>query len=178
MRHKRYILSWVAGVAVAMNAAAAPGYLPVVGPSPLRFEEPKLPPKTNTVLPPLPATQVQTATNLPPENSSIPTPFPEQPLTVPSNASAPPVVIVIQTNAPAPPAPELIPLAPQMFMPYFTRNFGSNGGAVSVPLTFLPPAPLGPPPSSTASYEVTPANPPPPAATPKVAPHSTPGTKP
>ena len=179
VRHKRYILSWVAGVAVAMNAAAAPGYLPVVGPSPLRFEVPKSPPKTNTVLPPLPTVEVLTGTNLPPENGAALTPFPDPPASVSSNASALSLVIVIQTNAPALPAPELLPLAPQMFMPYFTRNVGTNGGAVAVPLTFLPPAPLGPPPSSTASYEVTPANPTtPPAAAPKVTPHSAPGTKP
>jgi len=172
-------LSWLAGVVVALNAAAAPGYLPVVGPSPLRFEEPKSPPKAHLILPPLPMVEVQTGTNLPPENGSAFTPWPEQPPSVSSNASAPLLVIVMQTNAPALAAPELLPLAPQMFMPYFTRNVGTNGAAVSVPLTFLPPAPLGPPPSSTARYEVTPANPTTPAAAaPKATPHSAPGTKP
>jgi hypothetical protein len=173
------MLSWLAGFVVAMNAAAAPGYLPIVGPSPLRFEEPKSPPKTNTVLPPLPTVEVQTGTNLPPENGAALTPLPEPPPSSSSNAGAPPMFIVIQTNAPALPAPELIPLAPQMFMPYFTRHVGTNGAAVAVPLTFLPPAPLGPPPSSTASYEVTPASSPnPAAAAPKVAPHPATGGKP
>lgn len=177
MPNKRNILSWLAGVAMAWNAAAAPGYLPVVGPSALRFEEPKPPPKARLVLPPLAPTETEARTNLPAANSSAITPANPQPvpgdLYIISSNGTPP------TNAPALVGPELLPLSPQMFLPYFTRNVGTNGASVSVPLTFLPPAPLGPPPSSTASYEVTPANPPtPPAAAPKASPHPAPGTKP
>lgn len=180
MRHKRNILSWLAGVTVALNAAAAPGYLPVVGPSALRFEEPKPPPTVRFELPPL----AQGETNLPTADSAAatltnPPPILEDPSTTSSHAGAPLIVIAGATNATALPAPELLALSPQMFMPYFTRNVGTNGGVVSVPLTFLPPAPLGPPPSSTASYEVTPANAPvPPAAVPKAAPNPAPGIKP
>lgn len=180
MRHKRNILSWLAGVIVALNAAAAPGYLPVVGPSALRFEEPKPPPKVLFELPPLALAE----TNLPTADSSAasptnPPPLPGDPSTISSHAGSPLIVIASATNAPALAAPELLPLSPQMFMPYFTRNVGTNGGAVAVPLTFLPPAPLGPPPSSSASYQVTPAGAPAPAAAaPKAAPNPAPGIKP
>ena len=165
---------------VALNAAAAPGYLPVVGPSALRFEEPKPPPKVRFELPPL----AQGETNLPTADSAAATltnlpPILEDPSTTSGHAGTPLIVIAGATNATALPAPELLPLSPQMFMPYFTRNVGTNGAVVSVPLTFLPPAPLGPPPSSTASYEVTTANAPaPPAAAPKAAPNPAPGIKP
>ena len=182
--HKRNILSWLAGVAVAWNAAAAPGYLPVVGPSALRFEEPKPSPKVRPVLPPLAPADTQTGTNLPGADIAVvtqtnPTPVPDDPSALSSNGATPLIVIASPTNAPARPAPELLPLSPQMFLPYFSRNVGTNGATVAVPLTFLPPAPLGPPPSSTASYEVTPGNAPnPPAAAPKAAPNPAPVAKP
>ena len=182
--HKRNILSWLAGVAVAWNAAAAPGYLPVVGPSALRFEEPKPPPKVRSVLPPLAPADAQTGTNLPSADITAVAPtnpplVPVDPSNLSSHGGTPLIVIASPTNAPALPAPELLPLSPQMFLPYFSRNVGTNGATVAVPLTFLPPAPLGPPPSSTASYEVTPANSPnPPAAAPKAAPQPAPGAKP
>ena len=184
MRHKRNILSWLTGVAVAWNAAAAPGYLPVVGPSALRFEEPKPPPNARLVLPPLAPADAQTGTNLPSADLATVTPTNPLPVAViPSALSthegASLILIASPTNVSTRTAPELLPLSPQMFLPYFSRNVGTNGATVAVPLTFLPPAPLGPPPSSTASYEVTPANSPnPPAAVPKAAPHSAPGTKP
>ena len=126
----------------------------------------------------------QAETNLPTADGfsvslTNPPPVPGDPSTISSHAGTPLIVIASATNAPALAAPELLPLSPQMLMPYFTRNLGTNGGVVSVPLTFLPPAPLGPPPSSTASYQVTSANAPtPPPAAPKAAPNPAPGIKP
>lgn len=180
MPHKRIIYGWLAVLVVALNAAgaSAPGYLPVVGPPELRFEEPAAP-KLRPVLPPM----VMLGTNPPPTNNVAVT-TPDSPTTIESpgiissNGIAPVVVVVQVTNEPPVLLVEPVPLSPQMFMPYFTRGVGTNGSAVSVPMTFLPPAPLGPPPSSTVSYEVTPANPPAaPAGAPKAAPHPEPGIK-
>lgn len=165
---------------VSLNAAAAPGYLPVVGPSALRFEEPTPPPRVIFELPPL----AQAETNLPTADRSAasltnPPPVHGDSSAISSHAGTPLIGIISATNASALAAPELLPLSPQMFMPYFTRHVGTNGGAVAVPLTFLPPAPLGPPPSSSASYQVTSADAPTlPAVAPKAASNPAPGIKP
>jgi hypothetical protein len=43
-------------------------------------------------------------------------------------------------------------------MRYFTGDVGTNGAGVSVvsPVGFVPPLPIGPPPSSSATFQTTP----------------------
>ena len=141
----------------AYQAAAAPGYLPLVGPPALRFEDPASLASIRQILP---AVQHAAVPTNPPSatNDSVATSAAETQVPATNTPTAPVVVAAQTTNEPTwTPPVEPMPLYPQMFLPYFARSAGTNGAAISVPLTFLPPAPLGPPPSSSTTYEVTPA---------------------
>ena len=150
-----------------LRSAYGGDYLPAVGPPPLRFGPPSTAVPARFLLPLFEAPATETTPALvEPTNSASATP-----LTLPAPVTnAPPAVsqaetsvvpiipVVWPTNTLAFPAPEP-PLAPQMFLHYFTRGTGTNGagGSVFMPLNFLPPLPLGPLPSSSVTYEVTPA---------------------
>jgi hypothetical protein len=145
-------------------------YLPVVGPPPLRFEALPSPSTVRFDLPPLESAPATVATNKVAVVVAKTNP-PPAPLEVvappPTPAPAvPPAESPAETAAISPPKASIAPFAtpdaplyyPQMFLQYFTHGAGTNtpGASVVVPMSFLPPVPLVPP-SSSATYEVTPA---------------------
>lgn len=155
MRH------WVAVGAVlagfAAGVAAAPGYLPVVGPVPLRFR-PAIQPETNMVRIPLPPP------NLPPPAPEIPPAPPAATNTVaqktppaasPPAAPAPATVSSNQANAEGTFSPAEPLISPQMLMRYFNKSTNGASGGIMAPVNFAPPAAVSPP-SSTATYSTDP----------------------
>ncbi len=154
--------------------AAWTGYLPALGPSPLRFQTP-VDPSFRFVLPPLPRSDAAPATvrprsqpvadrvaPLPPESlAAVDTvAVSPAPLDVPSGDAGPGAAPVIAEADPGgmpnlpPPASPPPPLTPQMLVPYFQPiRSGTNGanGMVALPLDFTPPLPLASP-ASRASY--------------------------
>jgi hypothetical protein len=132
----------------AGGVVAAPvvltGYLPEIGPAPLRFRAPKLVAAAAVVLPPLRMNDL-VATNSPvPEVTAPPPLAASEPLGpfLPANS--------VSTN-PVPPI-EVLPIvptqtiAPQMLLEFF-RDPGTNGAGVVPGGVFLPPTP-----SSSATY--------------------------
>lgn len=160
-RRFSWFVGWL-GLAVGPWAVAGPGYLPTVGPAPLRFADPVVLTAARVPLPPLEA-DARIATvppTPPPETKAIPPPVELEP--------PPPARLVPAGNtaATAPPPPDAAPpslentlFSPQMLLPYFTSS-GTNAAGVSVliPLNFQPPLPSARPPSSSATYEVVPAS--------------------
>ncbi|MGD1085882.1 MAG: hypothetical protein ABSA47_14190 [Verrucomicrobiota bacterium] len=140
---------------IAVGVLAAPAYLPVVGPVPLRFRAPA-PPVTNLVrmtLPPPdaapvsppPVAEVAAKTNAPPVAPSPAAPVPE----------ANPTAI---SNTPGPVAASAVPepmVSPQMLLRYFNRTTNGISSAITTPMEFAPPIPAGRP-SSTATYSTNP----------------------
>ncbi len=140
---------------LASGVLATPGYLPVVGPVPLRYR-PATQPATNLVYIPLP----------PPDPPSTPD-IPHAPLAPPvaadtetrKTASAAPAPSAALTNAvSSDPAGQngtssaSAPLiSPQMLLRYFNRPTNGGAGGIIAPVDFAPPAPATPP-SSTATY--------------------------
>jgi hypothetical protein len=143
------------------------GYLPTLGPSPLRFEAPP-PVVTNLAL--LAVNQ----TGLPPL-AEVLKPFTTDKLThlelVDGESSGPREYAASSTSASFPlagpiPGQALVPLpapaaepepvvSPDMLMRYFMRSTNGAAASVSVPIGFTPPPPATPP-SSTATYTVGP----------------------
>lgn len=160
----------IGGLAVALCAAAGPGYLPTVGPAPVRFETPAPLVEATVPLPPLvfieprPATDTVTAAS---PTSPAPNVTSAAPTETPTSASAessvfisplgPPEPTGVATNAPA----DTEVVAPQMLLKYFTRPAGTNSAGISVfaPVGFVPPQPLAPPSSSATFQTVPPAKP-------------------
>jgi hypothetical protein len=165
------VFGWVA------TAAAFPGYLPTVGPLPLRFATPAAPfnpALLKPLTPPAPEPKAESdrsppsqtgaaqeapvvlnpglTNGLPTVNSEMP------PLTEPPPApiaSVSPLSVLVNldtTNAP--------PVTPQMLVPFFVSRLSNstNGAGLSVvlPVGFAPPSP-SPPPSSSATYQSPPA---------------------
>jgi hypothetical protein len=127
---------------LATLASARSGYLAVVGPSPLRFQQPRPPPLAQ--LPPLPKEQPAPAVSAPPERVSPPD------VTVVSQWVAPVVAgaATTDTNEAA--------VTPGMLVETFrqrVRGDQPRETAVVLPLGFVPPAPPAKKPSSTATYE-------------------------
>jgi len=145
---------------VAISTLAADGYLPAVGPAPLRFIVP--PPalaKATFVLPPLALPPAPVVADEPPspqasiEGNPLTGALPPEPI-----LTAP--VIMPGTLTPEPRlelVPEIGSLTPQMFMQFFTGHLATNSSAVGVytPVSFVPPAPIQSP-SSSAAFETTP----------------------
>ncbi|MGZ5544579.1 MAG: hypothetical protein ACXWIU_07875 [Limisphaerales bacterium] len=121
--------------------AKPPGYLPRIGPAPLRFQPPAKPLEQTVALPPL------VMCDPPPEkhevmvNDATPVEAPVQP-------TPPPVVV-----GPAP-ARVQADFTPQMFLPFFTNHGTNQAPQVVVPFEFIPPAasPTIPAPPSKATY--------------------------
>jgi hypothetical protein len=153
----------------AVGAATSDGYLALLGPAPLRFQETP-PPALHVALPPLAMTNEVPREVSPP--AAPPVPCPAAPpadtavdpfewswlSTDPSEApgTAPAAAPDLWPAPPEPPpatAPTLI--TPQMLLEYFQPlRAGTNGPAtLSVPVQFYPPTPL-PAPSSRATYRV------------------------
>lgn len=135
---------------LAFGVSAAPGYLPVVGPVPLRFR-PAAHSETNLLIMPLPP----------------PDPTPDFPLSTPSTPSAPPATpapapstaSLPATNTPAGPDADAAATEPkistQMLLRYFSRSTNGAAGGIIAPVDFAPPA-AAVPPSSTATYSTEP----------------------
>jgi hypothetical protein len=161
----------------AAAAAAFPGYLPTVGPIPLRFATPAAP-LNPALLKPLtpPAPEPMAASDrshpsetgaaqeapvvlqpgltngLPMVNSEPPPPT--EPPPPPTVSVSPLSVLPTLDTANAP------PVTPQMLVPFFVSRFSNatNTAGVSVvlPVGFAPPSP-SPPLSSSATYQSPPA---------------------
>ena len=142
---------------LALGVSAAPGYLPAVGPVPLRFR-PTPPPAEALVQMPLP----------PPDPPS-PAPDIPSPLSAAANtatnktppAASPSSVPVIATATNGPAQPDANPsgseprISPQMLLRYFSRSTNGAAGGMMAPVDFAPPA-AATPPSSTATYSTEP----------------------
>jgi hypothetical protein len=136
-----------AALSLAAAASSGPGWLPRVGPTPLRFSPAPRPCAKQFVLPvpvpaPEPAPVVSKADKAPPASS----------------APEPPAVILQAGNSMAQPPVESSPpeavVSPQMLLKYFTKS--TNGAAsTAAPLDFTPSKAAGAPPSR-ATYETGP----------------------
>jgi hypothetical protein len=141
---------------LACGVLAAPGYLPVVGPVPLRYR-PAAQPATNLVYIPLPPPDPPSTTPdlppAPPETAAV------ADTETKTTASAAPAPSTAQTNAVwGDPAGQngassaSAPLiSPQMLLRFFNRPTNGAAGGIIAPVDFAPPAPATPP-SSTATY--------------------------
>lgn len=168
---------------VALNATAARrDYLPVLGPTPVRFRaavdssvRASLPPlamhdvvETNTVVQPPPAVTPASApvAAAPIATQTPATVSPASPTTPQAEAPTGPLEPAILDSTPPPnqntsPIPAFVfpgngpvnTVSPQMLVPYFTQQNGTNGPktVVVAPVQFTPPVPNIPL-SSTATY--------------------------
>ena len=135
---------------------AAAGYLSSVGPSALRFQQPRTSKTAMAVLPPLPAVITNSASAAMPQTATLAPAIPQQE----SNRSTNNSITVQSSPSPALPLlPEAatndVLVTPQMLLQFFTQKSGhSSGGETSVvlPMNFVPPQTTYRP-SSTASYE-------------------------
>lgn len=155
-------------LAMALSATAGPGYLPVVGPAPLRFQAPPVPPPTEPIeLPPLatvdPAPKPATAPDAPVATNSTPAaPVPPDPAALSLDEApldppqAPPLTVPLLPNAPQT-QPDQGSMAAQLFLKYFTGQTGTNSTGITLiaPVGFIPPMPQSAPPSSTAKFQTT-----------------------
>lgn len=118
------------------------GYLAKVGPAPLRYRAPSLPPELIIPLPPLAMTNE--VEKIAPVETTAST----------NEPTAQPVVVT--TNAPVAAAPVTGEglLTPQMFVQFFNKD-GSSNAPVSViaPIPFSPPPSSIPAPPSRATYQ-------------------------
>jgi hypothetical protein len=160
-------LSLIGLLAFTLCATAATGYLPKVGPPPVRFEPPApLREEPRVVLPPLAVLEplrpppVEIAKAATPPKESVPAepalPIGETTVAVPVVVPAMPMLVIDPGTTNAAPDDHGV-LAPQMFMKYFTGQPGTNGNGISffAPVEFVPPVPVAPV-SSTATFETTP----------------------
>lgn len=154
-RWRHWAGAGVALASLAFGVSATPGYLPAVGPVPLRFR-PAAQSVTNLVRMPLPPP------DLPPPEPSTPS-TPAIPSTAPAPSKQPPSVLPAASLPPtnAPVEPNAVPsgsepmISPQMLLRYFNRSTNGVGAGVIAPLQFAPPASTTPP-SSTATYSTDP----------------------
>jgi len=142
---------------LALGVSAAPGYLPAVGPVPLRFR-PAAPPAAALVQMPLPPPDVT------PSAPDIPTPLSAAAVTgakqTPPAATPSSVPVnLTATNGPAGPdaasSGSVPPISPQMLLHYFNRSTNGTAAGIMAPVDFAPPG-AAKPPSSTATYTTDP----------------------
>ncbi len=138
---------------LAFTVSAGPGYLPVVGPAPLRFQAGS-PPSANIIKMPLPPPDP------PPSAAKSASAAPPSAADAQTNA-APAAVPALLTVTNNPVSPEAAPansepkISPEMLLKYFTPSTNRPAGGVIAPLDFTPPA-LAKPASSTATYSTQP----------------------
>lgn len=139
-RYRHYCSLIAAAYLVVLAPAwSNAGYLPTVGPSPLRFR-PAFKPNTNIVVLPIPIQPVVA----PPPAEKV------EKVSSPTLPALEPIPAIAQTNAVVePPRPDVV--SPQMLLKYFNKPTNGNAAGVSAPLDFTPPRPVEPP-SSKASY--------------------------
>jgi hypothetical protein len=121
--------------------AKPPGYLPRIGPAPLRFQPPAKSPELTVALPPL------VMCDPPPEKHEVMT---NDAVTVEAPVQTPPPPVVVGP-APVRAQPDF---TPQMLMPFFTNHGTNQAPQMMVPFEFIPPAatPTIPAPPSKATY--------------------------
>lgn len=156
--------------ALAVSAADS-GYLPKVGPPPLRFAPPRsldkpaapgldltlpTPPPVPDVPPEAVAPEVSTGPGTAPGHPGAPEitlPLVGPP--APTNVPPEPEVRLAPDPPPPPPAIQMVMPQPQLFLQYFTPDYlpYTNGYGISLPVGFIPPQPRGG--SSTATYQIT-----------------------
>ncbi len=144
------------------------GYLPSIGPSPLRFQAPVVHP-TNIVASAIPAVTPSTSTDgfkaspmMPDENDVLqrfnlfmPAPADEFEATAaPAPQAAAAVVPTTEAQPAAQPTPDSA-VSPQMILKYFSQSTNGTATSVYAPVGFTPPH-AETPPSSTATYTVGP----------------------
>lgn len=165
----RSILPWavvvLGGWLGPESLAARPGYLPTVGPLPLRYLEGRAKPVEPAVLPPLaPAAVAPEPAASEPENAvetAKPAPAKEEPAppTEPAKTAPepPPTTVTRQETIPAPSTTPSTAISPQLLIRYFTSPDSTNRAApvVIAPVGFVPP-PTGAAPSSKATYSTVP----------------------
>lgn len=154
-----------------LSAAPKAGYLPRIGPTPLRFQLPPDPTAIVVRLAPLTPLIKETtnlvqninnlsATNPPVPISPPPVPVIPGPDSSPEVTPGPPPVVVNVTNTVITPVVGGASLTPQMLVPFFMPQSGQGDGSlaptVTVPIGFDPP-PANAVPSSSATYR-TPSN--------------------
>ena len=144
-----------AGLVVGIQAA--PGYLPVVGPPPLRFRSPPQP-ATNLVHLALPPPDLPVSEPATPPGGA----YNQTKTTTPGGTNAAPTTAPLVSGATNNPAgPDSTPLtsqpliSPQMLLKFFNRSTNAPGNEVVAPMNFAPPTPAKPP-SSTATYSTDP----------------------
>ena len=137
----------------AYGVSASSGYLPTVGPVPIRFRA-VAPPVTNLMKMPLPA----------PESPAPVAPAPAVVAPAPAVQPVPVVQVAPKTNSVAVDTqPEPEPIYPnsqprvsaQMLLKYFNHSTNGPGTGIIAPLDFAPPA-AGTTPPSTATYTTDP----------------------
>jgi len=145
---------------LASGVLAASGYLPAVGPVPLRFR-PAAQPATNLVFIPLPPPDPPSP---PPDASSAPPAPPaatnteakQTPPVIPPSSPGPTNTVASGPASPNDAASGSAPLiSPQMLLRYFNRATNGAAAGIIAPVDFAPPAPATPP-SSTATYSTDP----------------------
>ena len=156
MRPRIYFI--VASCVFGSWGAFSRGYLPAIGPTPLRFQTP--PPAVVIAalpalqIPPLAATNDHAAAESPPAPADVVlvaplTPNQETNLTVTNSVLLPPNEPVgLSVDSPT------NRVSVQSLVEFFRRDQGGTnhtGTSVYLPLNFVPPNP-GPPPSSSATY--------------------------
>jgi hypothetical protein len=139
---------------LAFAVSAGPGYLPAVGPAPLRFRTDP-PPATNVVKMPLPPPDP------PPSTSAVATDTQTNAAPATPAAAAPSAAPVLLTATNSPVTPDAAPassepkISPEMLLKFFTPSTNRPSGEVIAPLDFAPPA-TAKPASSTATYSTQP----------------------
>lgn len=144
---------------LAQGESPSRGYLPRVGPAPLRYRPLPIFSPSFFLMPPLavtdpaPATNTSTATYIS-EPAPLPTPAPE--VLSAGATNAPPAAPAGQPEFPIGTPTGAPQVTPQMLIDYFRGGPGdSNGVQIIAPLnSFIPPTvPTPPPPTSSATYK-------------------------
>jgi len=142
------IVSLSAGSAKA--GSPQPGYLPRVGPTPLRFFTAPQPGTKPLVLEP----KAETLTNSIPMLTEEIEPMAEPPQLIEEPMVSPEPPKTSQVD-PAPESPVPEPVSAQMLLKYFRKSAVGNVKGVVVPMDFTPPRAASAP-SSKATYSTTP----------------------
>ena len=164
LKHCRVWVVLLASTVLMGPLAWGAGYLPLVGPPPLRFEKaansarifswtpPVLAPATSTPPPVTAETNSQYVTSTMSANNVISSPAAIEPASVPPKS--PPEYSSTNSIVPTRPANDLLVVTPEMLVDYFKPNRDAANAAnvhVLAPVNFTPPASVSIP-FSQASY--------------------------
>ena len=141
-------------LAVSPIHAADPGYLPRIGPTPLRFRPVPLP-MTNQLALPAPASDPEAEPEPEPTAPKDDKPTAAATTPAPSPAPAPAAVVNEVSSGPSEPTQSDEVVSPQMLLKYFNKSTNGTSSTVIAPLDFTPPKPVEPN-SSKATYSTGP----------------------